>query len=162
MVDPMRAPSDHKALLRSRFRETRRSIEDRSERSKAIWDYMEAMPEVIEAQRLHVFASIVGEPLTAPFVEWCRSIGKQVAAPDDAIDPTWPDVVVVPGLAFTRAGDRLGQGGGWYDRFLAGTRGDCTTIGVGFDVQIVDRLPVEAHDVRLDHVVTESGVMGNP
>jgi 5-formyltetrahydrofolate cyclo-ligase len=67
-------------------------------------------------------------------------------------------VVIVPGLAFTVRGDRLGQGGGWYDRFLIGTRSECTTIGVGFDLQLVERLPVEPHDVPLDAVVTESGI----
>ena len=65
--------------------------------------------------------------------------------------------MIVPGLAFTSAGDRLGQGGGWYDRFLADVRPECRTIGVGFVEQIVDALPVEDHDIRLDHVVTESG-----
>jgi 5-formyltetrahydrofolate cyclo-ligase len=66
-------------------------------------------------------------------------------------------VAIVPGLAFTAAGDRLGQGGGWYDRVLADVRDDCTVIGVGFGVQVVDELPVEAHDRRLDLVVTEHG-----
>ncbi len=104
-----------------------------------------------------MFTSIPGEPDTEPFVDWCRASGKEVAAPEGDADPSWPDVVVVPGLAFTAHGDRLGQGGGWYDRFLAGIRDDCTTIGVCFDPQILEVLPVEAHDVRVDHVVTESG-----
>ena len=80
-----------------------------------------------------VFETIPGEPETAPFIEWCRVNDVAVAVPDDEPDPSWPDVVIVPGLAFTAAGDRLGQGGGWYDRFLAAVRPECVTIGVGFD-----------------------------
>ena len=52
---------------------------------------------------------------------------------------------------------RLGQGGGWYDRFLRTLRPDCVTIGVAFAPQIVDVLPVEPHDVQLDMVVTDAG-----
>jgi 5-formyltetrahydrofolate cyclo-ligase len=70
-------------------------------------------------------------------------------------DPRSIDVVIVPGTAFTAAGDRLGQGGGWYDRFLARVRPDCVTIGVGFAPQLVSELPVEDHDIRLDLVVTD-------
>jgi 5-formyltetrahydrofolate cyclo-ligase len=67
--------------------------------------------------------------------------------------------VIVPGLAFTAAGERLGQGGGWYDRFLAHVRDDCVTVGVCFTDQVLDRVPTEAHDVRVDHVVTDAGVL---
>ncbi len=107
-----------------------------------------------------VFDSIPGEPSTAPFIEWCRSEAKTVVLPEDdpPPDPQTVDVVIVPGIAFTAAGDRLGQGGGWYDRFLLRVRPDCVTIGVGFEPQLVDRLPVEPHDVRLDLVVTDAGL----
>src|SRR3954452_14009755 len=66
------------------------------------------------------------------------------------------DVVVVPGLAFTPDGRRLGQGGGFYDRFLPLVRDDCITIGIGFAEQIVDDLPTEPHDRILDVIVTDA------
>jgi 5-formyltetrahydrofolate cyclo-ligase len=62
-------------------------------------------------------------------------------------------VVLVPGLAFTRAGARLGRGKGFYDRLLAGLPEGCGTIGVGFSDQVVPSLPVEAHDRPLGAVV---------
>lgn len=65
------------------------------------------------------------------------------------------DVAVVPGLAFTIDGRRLGQGGGWYDRVLAQLAPTATTIGVCFSQQLVDDLPTEEHDVVLDRVVTD-------
>jgi 5-formyltetrahydrofolate cyclo-ligase len=64
------------------------------------------------------------------------------------------DLVLVPGLAFSRNGARLGQGKGYYDRFLTKLTG-ARTLGVGFDWQLLDHVPQEAHDQRLDGVVTE-------
>ena len=49
---------------------------------------------------------------------------------------------------------RLGQGGGWYDRFLAGVGPDCVVIGVCFDEQLVDTLPSDPHDVPVTLIVT--------
>lgn len=74
----------------------------------------------------------------------------------EPVDPDAIDVVLVPGLAFTRDGRRLGQGGGFYDRFLPRLRPDCVTIGVCFAEQIVDDLTTEPHDRIVDRVVTDA------
>lgn len=107
-----------------------------------------------------VFDSIDGEPVTAPFVERLAARGCTVVFPEDVPppDPATVDVVVVPGIAFTAAGVRLGQGGGWYDRFLSLVGDDCVTIGVCFHEQVVAELPTEPHDVNVDVVVTDHGV----
>ena len=60
---------------------------------------------------------------------------------------------IVPGLAFTIYGDRLGYGGGWYDRLMANAKG--FKIGVAHDFQIVEDLPQEPHDIQLIRIVTE-------
>ena len=65
------------------------------------------------------------------------------------------DFVLVPGLGFNARGDRLGYGRGYYDRLLAGRRPDTALVAGAFHLQMVDRIPVEEHDVRLDRVVTE-------
>lgn len=75
----------------------------------------------------------------------------------DPVDPSVIDIVVVPGLAFTRDGQRLGQGGGYYDRYLARVRAHCTTVGVCFREQIVSAVPAEIHDQRVSRVVTDQG-----
>ncbi|HOX55457.1 MAG TPA: 5-formyltetrahydrofolate cyclo-ligase [Candidatus Paceibacterota bacterium] len=62
------------------------------------------------------------------------------------------DLILVPGVAFDTAGGRLGRGKGYYDQLLAVVRGK--TCGVGFDQQLVDAIPVEPHDVRMDCVLT--------
>jgi len=69
------------------------------------------------------------------------------------------EAVFVPGLAFDASGARLGRGAGFYDRWLSSAAPQARRIGVAFGVQIVDAVPVEAHDVRVDMVVTESGVL---
>ncbi len=151
-----------KAEIRRRMRDLRRSIPDRGERSDRIWSHVVELPVVVGATRILVFDTIVGEPETATFVSWCTERGATVAIPEDAVDPAWPDVVIVPGLAFTPTGQRLGQGGGWFDRFLADVRDDCETIGVCFHEQLVDTLPVEPHDVAVDRVVTDRGPVTGP
>ncbi len=154
---------DRKQALRRRMRQLRTSVDDRTERSIAIWSHVRVEPAVRAARSVMVFASVPGEPDSGPFLEWCRGLGKHVVVPEPEptaavpADPRSLDVVIVPGLAFTRDGHRLGQGGGWYDRFLADV--SCTTIGVGFAVQLVEDLPVADHDIRLDIVITEDGRM---
>ena len=75
----------------------------------------------------------------------------------EAIDPQSIDAVIVPGLAFTPDGQRLGQGGGYYDQFMPLLRKDCSTIGVCFQEQLVAEVPAEAHDRRVQVVVTDRG-----
>lgn len=65
------------------------------------------------------------------------------------------DLLVVPGVGFDRRGGRLGQGGGFYDRLLAAPGRRALAVGLGFAVQLVDEVPTEAHDQRLDAVITE-------
>lgn len=82
----------------------------------------------------------------------------------EPITPADLSAILVPGLAFDRAGQRLGRGAGYYDRFLAGLErertadtGLPTLIGVCFDGQVVERVPTEAHDRRVEFVVSEQG-----
>ncbi len=64
------------------------------------------------------------------------------------------DAVIVPGLAFDKSNNRLGRGVGYYDRFLSRLPKTTTTIGLAFDFQLIDSLPVEEHDVPLSCVIT--------
>lgn len=75
------------------------------------------------------------------------------------VDPATVDVVVTPGLAFDLSGNRLGYGGGHYDRYLARMGAHASRIGVAFSLQVVDRLPVEALDRPVDLVATDQGVI---
>lgn len=67
------------------------------------------------------------------------------------------DAILLPAIGFDRNGHRLGQGGGYYDRLLAKT--DCLRIAVGFNCQLVESIPVEDTDQRVDIVVTPDEIM---
>ena len=66
------------------------------------------------------------------------------------------EFTLVPGVAFTQSGARLGYGGGFYDRLLASLDRRATRIAAAFQLQMVDQLPEERHDQRVDQVVTEA------
>lgn len=83
---------------------------------------------------------------------WVREPAPEAA---QIIAPTDLDLILVPGLAFTRDGWRLGRGGGFYDRFLSQLPTSTVKLGICFDLQLVDALPTEPHDQRLDGVITE-------
>ena len=74
------------------------------------------------------------------------------------IPPSAVDLVIVPGLAFDTTGNRLGRGGGYYDRFLSRLRRAAVSVGFAFDAQITEGLPVNELDVSVDLVVTDRRV----
>ena len=66
------------------------------------------------------------------------------------------DVAIIPGFGFSKTCQRLGRGKAYYDFFLADKSSDFMKVGVCFDVQIVNSLPVEKHDIFMDYVFSES------
>jgi len=139
------------------MRRMRRELPDRERRAAAIVEHLLALPALAAASRVMAYTAVTGEVDPGAAVDWLRSRGAEVRMPEDDVSPEWPDVIIVPGTAFTQGGQRLGQGGGWYDRFLPGRRADALTIGIGFEPQVVDIVPTDAHDVELDCIVTEDG-----
>lgn len=114
---------------------------------------------------LHVYDAVPGwgEVRTDKLVARVRAAWPQVeitsptAARDQPIPTTPFDLIVVPVLGFDEDGHRLGLGGGFYDRFLAG-QAPALKIGLAYDCAFVPGdLPREEHDIRLDRIVTESG-----
>lgn len=75
------------------------------------------------------------------------------------LPPHHVSVALVPGLAFDRAGTRLGHGAGYYDELLARVPGDRPRIGVTLDELVIEELPREPHDVAMTHLATQSGVV---
>lgn len=75
-----------------------------------------------------------------------------------AVPPDSLDLILVPGVAFSADGARLGRGGGYYDRLLASLPAHTCKMGVCFDSQVLPEFPVEPHDQHVDFIATESGV----
>ncbi|MBU5255038.1 5-formyltetrahydrofolate cyclo-ligase [Tissierella praeacuta] len=71
------------------------------------------------------------------------------------IDFNTIDLVLVPGVVFARDGYRVGYGGGYYDRFLSKFKEKVNTIGLAFDLQIVEEVPKDSFDIPVDFIITE-------
>ncbi|MCR8657289.1 5-formyltetrahydrofolate cyclo-ligase [Paenibacillus endoradicis] len=74
---------------------------------------------------------------------------------------TVPDAVIVPGLVYTKDGARLGYGGGYYDRFyelMKQHEKRITWIGIGYEPQITDQIPMDKYDIKLNILITNKGI----
>lgn len=78
--------------------------------------------------------------------------------PGKEIAPAELDLVIVPGVGFSRVGGRMGNGQGYYDRLLTNVRAECPLIGLCYESQLFDDLIVGPHDVSMNQVVTEVAV----
>lgn len=72
-----------------------------------------------------------------------------------SVVPQVGDIVLVPGRAFDRSGNRLGRGGGYYDTFLSSLSGDVFNVGIAYDVQMQRSVPQRENDERVQIVITE-------
>lgn len=145
--------------------------------------------DLVDGQTVSGFWPIQNEIDPRPLMEVIRGIGHDIALPvvkggrilfkryslDSPLEHAGygtmgpgpnqveidPDVLLVPLAAFDRSGGRIGYGKGYYDSAISrlNRHGNVKCIGVAFSLQEVDRVPVEAHDVRLSHVLTESGLL---
>lgn len=84
--------------------------------------------------------------------------GLRVPRQEMPIPPGEIDLIIVPGLGFDERGNRLGRGGGFYDRFLSGNGFRGASCGLALEKQIVESVPVFEHDVPMNMLVTEKSV----
>jgi 5-formyltetrahydrofolate cyclo-ligase len=168
-----------KAALRTRMRMVRDMVDDHLMRSVQLWAKVAELDQYRRANSVMAFVGFNGEPDTDPLFARLSVEGKRLVLPrvepsgivavdgdapfvvskfgvsepvGPAIDVGEIDFVIVPGLAFTDAGDRLGYGQGYYDRFLPTL--PAPSAGVCFTEQLVDEMPLAAHDVRVGTVVS--------
>ena len=139
-------------------------------RGRVLSGYMPMRTEIDPLPAMAAHQGPVGVPVIIAkatplrFREWspgCRLVEGAFKALIPA-EGAWvePEVLIVPLLAFDARGYRLGYGGGFYDRTLAGlrARGQVLAVGFAFAAQEVAKVPTDAFDQRLDAVVTENGV----
>ena len=118
---------------------------------------LSAAEAAASGQRMRMRAVAAGDVDTTPFIAHPT---RAFAATDIDGDrfPIVPaealDMIVVPLVAFDRAGARLGYGGGCYDRYLPTLRPDCQVIGIAFEEQRVDHVPTDVHDLPLPNIIS--------
>jgi 5-formyltetrahydrofolate cyclo-ligase len=179
MVGPPLTASDELAALRRTMRKVRQALD-----KQGLWHAPPLDPLLMhlisKGDVIGLYAPMSGEPDPASILIDPRKVTSRPALTDENLivfrewqtgDPQapapWggsqppdtapivhPDVVFVPLVAFDVKMNRLGQGGGHYDRYLA-LHENALRVGVAWDAQRVDALPVRAWDIPLDAVITE-------
>lgn len=160
-------------------------MEEKLRRSESIMHRLELTPQFASAKVVLLYWSMSDEVQTHDFVNKiyhdrvvllpcvdgddlllrqytgpeCLVAGEQFGI-GEPTGPVWEDLeaidlIMVPGVAFDRHGNRMGRGRGFYDRMLKSTP-NAVKIGVAFDFQVIDEIPVEPHDVKMDCVISES------
>lgn len=139
-------------------------------------------PAYQSANRIFLYIGVRNEIRTLSMVENLYHMGKMIALPvsgangemefylydgrmrtgrfgipepmsEQRVTPTEDDLLIVPGLAFDCSGRRLGQGGGYYDRYMA--RYPCRTVGLCRAAFLMEEIPVAWNDLSVDIVITE-------
>ena len=150
------------------------------EQSEQILAKLERHPDFIKAEKVMLYSALPDEVQTQAFLEkW--HLKKTIILPTVVGDDIIPvefgkdtafavgdfnilepqnepytgdfDLIVVPGVAFDRKGNRIGRGRGYYDRFLS-KHLNVKRIGICFDFQLVDEVPTEPFDILMDEVVS--------
>ena len=159
--------------------------EEKLRRSETVMRSVEQLPEFQRASVVLLYWSMADEVQTHAFVErWYRDktlllpcvdgddlVLRQYTGPECMVageqfgigEPTgeeWKDLgavelIVVPGVAFDKQNNRMGRGRGFYDRLLKSTP-NAVKVGVAYDFQMLDTIPVEPHDVKMNRVITEN------
>lgn len=162
------------------------SNSDKIRFSDEIFKNLIAIDEFQKGNVFFVFKSMMSEPITDCIIQYCFKNGKRVFVPkinNDTMDlvevfedtkyrvnfygiaePKSHNVIkdlnvdinIIPLLAFNIDCNRLGHGKGYYDKYLKGCKG--LKIGLGFECQKVDNLPIEKHDIPLDYIISEKKV----
>jgi 5-formyltetrahydrofolate cyclo-ligase len=152
--------------------------------AESIFSKIEQLDIFGKADCIALFAAMNDEVPTAVALDRWPQLGKRVVVPrvegnimrfydyspeqmrtgafgilepegDNECRPEEIDLIIVPARAFTRAGERLGRGGGFYDKYMSKAEFRASKVGIAFECQIFDSLPCDLHDIHVDHVVTE-------
>jgi 5-formyltetrahydrofolate cyclo-ligase len=140
------------------------TAEDRQALSDEICERVLEMTEWNEAANIVLFSPLPSEPIITPLKldcearhVTCANIPQGAKNEADLHLPETIDLILVPGLAFSEDRHRLGRGGGFFDRLLAGRAAKAFKLAICFSFQILPQVPTEGHDVQMDAIMTENG-----
>ena len=173
-----------KELIREKIKKKKQQLTDKEKEIEAanVFEKIEALPEFINAHNIIIYWSMPDELPTHNFIiRWSKKktmLLPVVKGEDMLIKPfstkeelkqgslgIWEpdtqkeylnsiDLVIVPGVAFDRDKSRLGRGKGYYDRYFINKR--IVKIGVCFDFQLLESIPIDSFDIKMDKVITSS------
>ncbi|MCH5328275.1 MAG: 5-formyltetrahydrofolate cyclo-ligase [Coprobacter sp.] len=177
----------NKKELREEIKKRKTDLTPEQKRVEArdVFSVVETTPEFRQARRVLLYHSLPDELSTIEFISaWHREkeiylpyidgdfigIGKYIPGelqkgkfgipepcrPQNGTTPAI-DIAIVPGVAFDRQGNRLGRGKGYYDRLFH--RLDCYKIGVCYRFQLLESIPAEVHDCRMDMVIAPGNII---
>ena len=177
-----------KAEIRKKVKESVLKMTDMQKEwaSNAIIDELISSHAFKSARTIFIYLNMKDEPSTLDLVGLAMALEKTVCVPklysDGSMKPIvinpytefgvdeygiqepkkgrvapCIDLAIVPMVAFDRKCNRLGRGKGYYDKFFEVY--DCQKIGIAFDCRIVDKVPTEEHDIKMDIIVTEKRVL---
>lgn len=176
-----------KKELRRAVRKRRQALSaaERQTKDAIIIERLKALPSFNRAQNIMAYASLPEEVQLYALINFCRRRGQNILLPALADDGTmtatvlpegaaiasggvWQktgeffppeeiEFILVPGVAFTPNGDRLGMGGGYYDRFLPLAK-SAKRIALAYDFQVLDTLPTDELDAKVAITLTETSL----
>ena len=159
---------DEKKLLRSNLKEIKGikklsidniKIINNFIKNKIVCTYIHTDSEVDITNDLIGYKQLITSYLVSSDIELCLykepfiKNALNILEPENPIKIKEVDVFLVPGVAFTASGKRLGRGGGYYDKLLS-KYPDTLKIGITFNERIMQDLPTESHDISMDYVFT--------
>jgi 5-formyltetrahydrofolate cyclo-ligase len=157
-------------------------VPSRALAAERIFSQIETLEPFREARCIALFAAMKDEVPTDFALRRWRDMGKRIVVPrvegdvmrfydyapermqtgafgieepmgDEECSCTDIDLMIVPARAFTRRGERLGRGGGFYDKYMSLNGFRAYKVGIAFSCQIFDAIPTDAHDIIVDEVV---------
>ena len=166
--------SQRKVELRKKYRKLRKEVQNKEEASCALLQNYINSVVIEEVSVISGYTPIDGEIDVLPLMNYLMQQKHIVALPVidknskvllfhqwNTINSVIPNILIVPLVAFDRHLNRLGFGGGYYDNTISALRPHCRVIGVAYDLQLCDGIPIESHDQVLDMIVTEKNVYRN-
>jgi 5-formyltetrahydrofolate cyclo-ligase len=156
--------NEGKSALRARMQLQLLAVtsDDRTARSEKICARVVDSREWQNAKTVILFSSLRTEPeicaLESAAIAERKStfvIPRSWGVEADLELPFAPELILVPGLAFSPSGSRLGRGGGFYDRLLGTRAGGAFKLGICFGFQVLEAIPTEPHDARMNRVISE-------
>ena len=176
-----------KSELRKKVKEDRLKIQNKEEKEEIIINKVLSCKKVLESKNILVYISTKNEVSTKILIEKLFKLKKNIYAPKvinniikfykinsftelevskfGILEPISgkeynlsEDVIIVPGLLFDKNMNRLGYGGGYYDKYLTNT--NLCKIGICFHEFLIDRLETFPHDVKMNMIITEKEIYG--